>query len=44
MQKAGHYAESVLADLASLAVKTIDRDFGDVHISEIHFLSNIENE
>ncbi len=24
-------------------MKTIDRDFGDVHISEIHFLSNIEN-
>lgn len=43
MQKAGQYAESVLADLASLAVKTIDRDFGDVHISEIHFLSSIEN-
>lgn len=43
MQKAGQYAESAFVDLANIASKAIDRNFGDVHISEIRFISSIEN-
>lgn len=42
MQKAGQSAEVAFSDLASIASKAVDRNYGDVHISEIHFRGSIE--
>lgn len=43
VQKAGQHAELAFFDLASIASKAVDRDFRDVHTSEIHYLSSLEN-
>lgn len=43
MQRAGQYAGSVSVDLSKIAAKAVDRNFADVHISEIQFSSSIEN-
>ncbi len=34
--------KSTFTDLANIASKAVDRDYGDVHISEINFSGNIE--
>lgn len=43
MRGTGQYTEQTSIDLASIAVKTVDRDYGDVHISEINCSGNFEN-
>lgn len=43
MQKTQQYAEVALTDLAAIAAKAVDRNYCNVHISEIRFSGNIEN-
>lgn len=42
MQKTDQ-TEIAFADLAQIAALAVDRNYTDVHVSEIHFLGNIEN-
>ena len=42
MQKSDHI-EIAFADLVQIAAKVVDRNYCDVHITEIHFTGNVEN-
>lgn len=43
IQKIGQNVESAAIDLARIAAKAVDRNYADIHISEINFSSSIES-